>query len=141
VARWLFPSDRLVFRYGTPGTPLYSPAAERVVICTDSAGTALAGIQAPDGTTIDATLSIGQDCLIPEFLGPDGLTTLYARNSAGIVSKLYAQSGQFFAGSAINLPNVTAPPATPTGGGVLFVQAGALKYKGSSGTTTTIAPA
>jgi hypothetical protein len=32
-------------------------------------------------------------------------------------------------------------PATPTGGGVLYVDAGALKYKGSSGTVTTIANA
>ena len=34
-----------------------------------------------------------------------------------------------------------AAPATPTGGGVLYVEAGALKYKGSSGTVTVIAPA
>lgn len=32
-------------------------------------------------------------------------------------------------------------PATPTGGGVLFVQSGALKYKGSSGTVTTLGAA
>lgn len=35
----------------------------------------------------------------------------------------------------------TTPPATPSGGGVLYVEAGALKYKGSSGTVTTIGPA
>jgi hypothetical protein len=34
-----------------------------------------------------------------------------------------------------------AQPATPTGGGMLFVSGGALKYIGSSGTVTTIAPA
>lgn len=34
-----------------------------------------------------------------------------------------------------------APPNTPTGGGVLYVESGALKYKGSSGTVTTIANA
>lgn len=34
-----------------------------------------------------------------------------------------------------------AAPATPTGGGVLYVEAGALKYKGSSGTVTTLGPA
>jgi hypothetical protein len=28
-----------------------------------------------------------------------------------------------------------------TGGGILYVDAGALKYRGSSGTVTTIAPA
>ncbi len=32
-------------------------------------------------------------------------------------------------------------PATPAGGGLLYVEAGALKYKGSSGTVTVIAPA
>lgn len=32
-------------------------------------------------------------------------------------------------------------PATPVGGGVLFVDSGSLKYKGSSGTVTTIAAA
>lgn len=31
-----------------------------------------------------------------------------------------------------------AVPATPAGGGVLYVEAGALKYKGSSGTITTL---
>ena len=32
-------------------------------------------------------------------------------------------------------------PATPTGGGVLYVESGALKYKGSSGTATPLAGA
>jgi hypothetical protein len=35
----------------------------------------------------------------------------------------------------------TVPTGTPSGGGVLYVEAGALKYKGSSGTVTTIAAA
>ena len=35
----------------------------------------------------------------------------------------------------------TTPASTPSGGGVLFVESGALKFKGSSGTVTTIAPA
>ncbi len=36
---------------------------------------------------------------------------------------------------------ITPPPSTPSGGGVLYVEGGALKFKGSSGTVTTIAPA
>ncbi len=40
------------------------------------------------------------------------------------------------------LPNAgTVPSSNPTGGGVLYVEAGALKYRGSSGTVTVIAPA
>ncbi len=35
----------------------------------------------------------------------------------------------------------SSEPATPTGGGILFVASGALKYKGSSGTITTLANA
>lgn len=35
----------------------------------------------------------------------------------------------------------TTPAGTPTAGGVLYVEAGELKYKGSSGTVTTVAPA
>ena len=38
-----------------------------------------------------------------------------------------------------NIPG--SAPSTPSGGGVLYVQSGALKYKGSGGTETTIAPA
>ncbi len=36
---------------------------------------------------------------------------------------------------------VTVPTANPTGGGILYVTAGALTYRGSAGTVTTIAPA
>ena len=42
----------------------------------------------------------------------------------------------------IAIANATTPPAgTPTGGGVLYVEGGALKYKGSSGTVTTLGAA
>lgn len=46
------------------------------------------------------------------------------------------------AGSVISIKNVTTAPTTnPTTGGILYVEAGALKYRGSAGTVTTIAPA
>ena len=41
----------------------------------------------------------------------------------------------------IGIVNGTAPSGTPSGGGVLYVESGALKFKGSSGTITVIAPA
>lgn len=41
----------------------------------------------------------------------------------------------------IFLANATAPSSNPSGGGLLYVQSGALKYRGSGGTTTTIAAA
>lgn len=36
---------------------------------------------------------------------------------------------------------VTAPTSNPTGGGILYVASGALLYRGSSGTITTVGPA
>ena len=36
---------------------------------------------------------------------------------------------------------VEVPTDTPDGGGSLYVESGALKYRGSSGTVTTLAPA
>lgn len=45
-------------------------------------------------------------------------------------------------GIAMFIGNVTTPPATnPVGGGILYVEGGALKYRGSSGSVTTIGPA
>jgi hypothetical protein len=41
----------------------------------------------------------------------------------------------------VHIGNGTAPTANPTAGGVLYVESGALKYRGSSGTVTTIANA
>lgn len=141
MTSWRFPQDRLVFRYGAPGTPLYSPQGDAVTVFLDSSGTTQATITDLGGNPIDSTLPIGSDCLIPEFLGPDGVVVLYAKNNAGAVTTLYAQAGQFFVGSVVNLTNVAVAPPTPVAGGVLYVQAGALKYKGSSGTVTTLGPA
>ncbi|WP_055523454.1 CHAP domain-containing protein [Streptomyces graminilatus] len=46
------------------------------------------------------------------------------------------------AGAVLSMKNATTAPTTnPTGGGILFASGGALKWRGSSGTVTTIAPA
>jgi hypothetical protein len=52
-------------------------------------------------------------------------------------------SSQFGSGQGvIAIANAAvAPTVSPAGGGVLYVEDGALKYRGSSGTVTTIAPA
>jgi hypothetical protein len=56
---------------------------------------------------------------------------------------MLASSGSYGSGSGVLfLGNATTVPTTnPTGGGILYVEAGALKYRGSSGTVTTIANA
>lgn len=45
-------------------------------------------------------------------------------------------AGMFFIAN-----RTTAPTSNPSGGGILYVESGALKYRGSSGTVTTIASA
>lgn len=45
------------------------------------------------------------------------------------------------AARVIGMANATAPTTSPAGMGQLYVEAGALKFRGSSGTVTTIAPA
>jgi hypothetical protein len=69
------------------------------------------------------------------LLGYDGTTT------RGNVT--YFGAGSFGGGvQVIFIANATTVPTTnPTGGGILYCQAGALKYRGSSGTVTPIAPA
>lgn len=45
-------------------------------------------------------------------------------------------------GGVLGLANAaTVPSANPTAGGVIYIESGALKYRGSSGTVTVIAPA
>lgn len=56
---------------------------------------------------------------------------------------LLANAGSYGGGSGVLfVGNATTVPTTnPTAGGILYVEAGALKYRGSSGTVTTIANA
>lgn len=56
---------------------------------------------------------------------PDPLTPASVGGGAGVVPVV----------------NGTAPTSNPTGGGYLYAEAGALKWRGSSGTVTVIAPA
>lgn len=56
---------------------------------------------------------------------------------------LFSTTGSFGSGArVVFISNATTAPTTnPTGGGILYVEAGALKFRGSSGTVTTIANA
>ena len=71
--------------------------------------------------------------------------------SAGVVpTALYFATGSSAGGGTrlaissagiLSISNATAPSTSPAGVGQLYVEAGALKYRGSSGTVTTIAAA
>lgn len=44
-------------------------------------------------------------------------------------------------GAVVFIRSITAPAVNPVGGGLLYVESGALKYRGSSGTVTTLGAA
>jgi hypothetical protein len=73
--------------------------------------------------------------------GTDALTTVAFGTNRSI--QFGSATTSFGGGSSvIGIANsATVPTSNPTGGGILYVEAGALKFRGSSGTITTIANA
>ena len=72
------------------------------------------------------------------LVGSSAQMVLNKSGSLGIGTVNQFGSGEL----VVSIANATTVPTTnPTGGGVLYVEAGALKYRGSSGTVTTIANA
>ena len=65
------------------------------------------------------------------------LTYVFLNGNVGIGTSTFGTS----AVTVIGIANGTAPATSPAGMGQLYVEGGALKYRGSSGTVTTIANA
>jgi len=69
--------------------------------------------------------------------GTNSTCAYFAGNSAFFGTPSFAgATGSIFVGNCVG-----TPPSTPSGGGLLYVVNGALTYKGSSGTITTLAVA
>jgi hypothetical protein len=109
--------------------------------CVLSAGTALwdwGAIGNNDWSLRDAINGFVKPFIVEQGSGANALTiksggrTLLGTATDDTLSRLQI-------GGMVRMENVGSTPATPTGGGVLYVQAGSLKFKGSSGTVTTIA--
>lgn len=70
--------------------------------------------------------------------------TAHASQSANLV-EVFSGGAQRFGigpdGGRVYLGNITAPTANATAGGYLYAEAGALKWRGSAGTVTTLAAA
>jgi len=114
-------------------------------LTTGSSNTALGqDAQNTDGTT--ATIATVNHAIAIGFRAQNT-----ASNTAVIGSALPAERVSLCLGNygdtgggrgLISLTNAqTVPTSTYTGGGLLYAEAGALKWRGSSGTITTIAPA
>jgi hypothetical protein len=114
---------------GTVNTTLGSPAQDSSVqsVKTNTANALSSGV--PPGVPNIASAS--------QLFGTVGGSpyTLFTFGSNGrLAANILATDDAFFVGN-------TSAPSTPTGGGILYVTGGALHYKGSSGTDTTLASA
>ncbi len=84
-------------------------------------------------------LVVGTVNAVPLIVGTNNAERVYIESGGNI-----GLNGHSF-GSGVKVIFIanagTDPSTNPTGGGVLYVSSGALKYRGSSGTVTAIAPA
>jgi len=117
---------------------------------TGNAGTAtaLATARTIAGQSFDGTANITiASTELTDTANVAYLDSVNAFTNVGINSFLgtvgVGTADQFGSGvQVMGIANATTVPTTnPTGGGVMYVEDGALKYRGSSGTITTIAAA
>ena len=106
-------------------------ALATAVVGNDNPAYALAGLLAYSGSgdAVSAQSTSG-NAFLAVALGA-GAGGSFANYGSGPAVAAY---GYLFIGNG-------SAPATPTDGGVLYVEGGALKYKGSGGTVTVLGPA
>jgi hypothetical protein len=115
---------------------------------TETSNAAGQAFQTWKNTNVKA-YSAGMDCASQEWRLTDaeGLTGKALLRAFGdriaLVSPATFTAAHWGGGVGVTFVGncTTAPTANPVGGGLLYVEAGALKYRGSSGTVTTLAPA
>lgn len=90
------------------------------------------------GVTGDVTVSTGSSST--DNSGNIFLSIGSASGTRGNLS-IFDSTGSFGSGQRVIFiaDRTAAPSGTPSGGGILYVESGALKFKGSSGTVTTVA--
>jgi len=103
---------------------LSQTGATRLEVISDTTGAAL--------RIYDSTATIGVNLLSVTSASPSwlALNGNFGIGTTTATEKLTLDGRQF-------LSNQTAP-GTPTAGGIIYVESGALKYIGSSGTITTL---
>ena len=123
-------------------------STDAIVIRNITASTAVAPVQWSgrerfSGTAWNTTTLANQslDWIVENQTVSGTSTTSNLTFSAQKTGLGYARKVQFLDTGGIFVANNTVVPGTPVGGGVLYVSAGALRYKGSAGTDTLLAAA
>lgn len=124
------------FKVGATGTVTTFPAAS--ILWGDSFHAIQSTGDGSKGGTANNMYLKEWDCNI-HFQNTNGGTDTMLLSSANVA----IGTTDFGAGAKVfAIGNATTPPgSTPSGGGVLYAQSGAGKWKGSSGTVTTFGPA
>jgi len=122
-------------------SPAFKIHANGVIGTTNTFG-AFTALQTAGGVGYRWTLANDNNFYLA--YSPDGFSStstnriiLDAAGNVGMGVSTFGTS----AAKVLGLANATAPTTSPAGMGQLYVEAGALKYRGSSGTVTTIANA
>lgn len=123
--------------------------ASRVSFVTASSVINRFTLSSPDGTVVgrmdadssNGYLLVGTSSSHNLNLVTGGQPRVFV-TSAGNIG-MTGVTGQFGSDTlVIGIANATTAPTTnPTGGGVLYAEGGALKWRGSAGTVTTLGPA
>lgn len=81
----------------------------------------------------------GEQVIARQNSSGGGATGYDLKFESGNVGVLYLRGdGYAELGAKTKIDNITAPSDTPTGGGYLYAEGGALKWRGSSGTVTVL---
>jgi hypothetical protein len=143
MTRYRFPADRSAFIYGQDFAPILTPPRTAVVVYQDQAMTEPADIQTLTGSTIALSTVYTVEGLIPEFLGPDGVSRLWAGVSGAPAYPLDAEASSLFssssASSALHASGIAA--ATLSGHRVVTPQPdGTLNYASNDNLSHVQAP-
>jgi hypothetical protein len=156
-------ADLLAILSSTGGTILAAFGPTGALTVSPSSGTAATiNVAAAAAIGLVVKAAVSQTANIQEWQNSGGNLVAGIDSAGGVRTSYIASAGgtgaiqigssrnvQFgnsssFGGGAlvIGINNATTAPTTnPSGGGVLYAESGALKYRGSSGTVTTIANA
>lgn len=119
-------------------------AGSAVSVNTNMAGAT--GAIAVDFNALDATsrfvqIHITSDTNYRMVILADGKIEWGAGAATRDVNLYRKAADQLATDDSLFMGNVTAPATNPTAGGILYVEGGALKYRGSAGTVTQLAAA